>query len=149
MIAISTIAVIIISDPITDVLSELGSRIGVSPFYVSFILAPLASNGSELGAAYTLASRKTQAKATAGIAQLLGAGCMNNTLCLGVFLALIFFRRLSWTFTAETISILSVEVIIAFIGMKTTQTLLDGYFILAMFPLSIALVAVLETVGLE
>jgi len=149
MICISTIAVVLVSDPLTDVMSELGSRMEVSPFYVSFVLAPLASNGSELGAAITLAKRKTVAKATAGVSQLLGAGSMNNTMCLGVFLALIYFRNLKWTFTAETISILTAEIVTALIGMKTTQTLFDGFLILSIYPLSIALVALLESVGLQ
>jgi len=38
--------VLIFSDPMVDVLSELGNRIDVSPFYISFVLAPLASNAS-------------------------------------------------------------------------------------------------------
>ncbi|GAB5372355.1 hypothetical protein AAMO2058_001658300 [Amorphochlora amoebiformis] len=148
-ITISTIAVILVSDPICDVLSALGERIGISPFYVSFILAPLASNGSEMGAAYTLARRKTKSKVTAGVSQLLGAGSMNNTMALGVFLALIFSRGLKWTFTAETISILLVELVSGIVGLKTSQTLLDGCIILSMYPISLAVVVVLESFGLQ
>jgi len=149
MIVVGTIAVVLVSDPVCAVMSELGKRMSISPFFVSFVLAPIASNGSELVAAYTLASRKTVAKATAGVSTLIGAGTMNNTLCLGVFFALIFFRGLKWTFTAETISILVVEIVCALIGLKTTQTMADGIIIASMFPLSIALVATLEAVGLQ
>lgn len=39
-----------------------------------------------------------------------GAACMNNTFCLGVFMFLIFFRSLAWEFSAETVSILLVQV---------------------------------------
>lgn len=39
-----------------------------------------------------------------------GAACMNNTFCLGVFMFLIFFRSLAWEFSAETITILLVQV---------------------------------------
>ena len=35
---------------------------------------------------------------------------MNNTFCLGVFMFLIFFRSLAWEFSAETVSILLVQV---------------------------------------
>jgi Ca2+/Na+ antiporter len=45
---IGTILVLIFSDPMVDVLAEIGAKTGVPPFYVSFILAPLASNASEL-----------------------------------------------------------------------------------------------------
>jgi len=46
-----TMMVILFSDPMVGVLSAFGKLIGVNPFYVSFVLAPLASNGSELLAA--------------------------------------------------------------------------------------------------
>ena len=32
--------------------------------------------------------------------QLYGAATMNNTLCLGVFAALVYFRELDWQFSA-------------------------------------------------
>ena len=37
---------------------------------------------------------------------------MNNTFCLGIFLALIYMRGMKWTFSAETISIVVVQLII-------------------------------------
>merc|ERR1719160_383623 len=48
---IGTLIVTLISDPMTDCLAELGVRLGVSPFYIAFVLAPLASNAAELIAA--------------------------------------------------------------------------------------------------
>ena len=39
-----------------------------------------------------------------------GAACMNNTFCLGVFMFLIYFRSLAWEFSAETVTILAVQV---------------------------------------
>lgn len=35
---------------------------------------------------------------------------MNNTFCLGVFMFLIYFRHLAWEFSAETVTILVVQV---------------------------------------
>jgi hypothetical protein len=35
---------------------------------------------------------------------------MNNTFCLGIFLLLIYAKNLAWQFSAETISILFIEV---------------------------------------
>ena len=51
-------------------------RAGVSPFYVSFVLAPLASNASELIAAYSYALKKTQKSVTISFTALEGAACM-------------------------------------------------------------------------
>ena len=40
--------VLLFSDPMVDVLSEIGNVVHVPAFYVSFLLAPLASNACEL-----------------------------------------------------------------------------------------------------
>ena len=45
---LGTLLVVVFSDPMVDVMSNLGARIGVPPFYIAFVLAPLASNASEL-----------------------------------------------------------------------------------------------------
>ena len=79
-----------------DCMSNLGERTGVPAFYVAFILAPLASNASELLASYNYAGKKTRKTITVSLASLEGAACMNNTFCLAIFMALIYFRQLAW-----------------------------------------------------
>lgn len=91
-----------------------------------------------------------QAGTDVSFSQLLGAACLNNTFCLGIFLALISFRPLVWAFTSETISILFIEVIMFFMAIKTTHTVLDGIMVASLFPFSIILVYLLEyQVGLN
>uniref|UniRef100_M4BED1 EF-hand domain-containing protein n=1 Tax=Hyaloperonospora arabidopsidis (strain Emoy2) TaxID=559515 RepID=M4BED1_HYAAE len=152
MMALGTALVLIFSDPMVDVLSEVGARTGVPAFYVSFVVAPLASNASELIAAYNYAQKKTSKTISISVSALLGAACMNNTFCLGIFAALMSFKTggLVWQFSAETLSILFVEFSVGFIAMKKTQRLLDGLFVMLLYPLSIILVIVLENVlGLD
>jgi hypothetical protein len=36
------------ADPMVDVLAEVGNRLDIPAFYVAFVLAPLASNASEV-----------------------------------------------------------------------------------------------------
>merc|ERR1712188_80190 len=55
---VGTIVVLIFSDPISDVLTAVGDRIGGNAFYVAFVVAPLITNGSELMASYTFASHQ-------------------------------------------------------------------------------------------
>ena len=75
---------------------------------------------------------------------------MNNTFCLLIFMALIYFRGLAWQYTAETIVIVVVQLLLAVFARKTVNTTTDAYIILAIFPLSIVLVSVLENVvGLD
>jgi len=143
--------VLLFSDPMVDVMGALGDFIGISGFYVSFVLAPLASNASELIAALAFASKKTKDSITTSLSTLLGAACMNNTFCLAIFLALIVFRHpLEWTFTAETLSILFVEILMFFFAIRRIMPMRDMWLVLSLFPLSIVFVAVLENVcGLD
>jgi hypothetical protein len=130
-----------------DVMQEIAVRINMSPFYVSFILAPLASNASEVLASSYYASKKTSKTITVSFSALLGAGAMNNTFCLSIFMGLIYFRGLAWQYTAETICIVLVQVIIYFVTLKENFTSLDGLKIMAIFPASIALIAFLTAIG--
>jgi len=141
-----TLVVLVFSDPMVDVLAALGNFVGVAPFYVSFVLAPLASNASELVASMNYASKKTKSTITTSLSTLLGAANMNNTFCLAIFYALIVFRTgLKWTFSAETISIVGVQVIMFFFAYQKTMKLWTAFVVLSFFPLSIVLVAFLES----
>eukprot|EP00622_Pseudochattonella_farcimen_P006752 FR742609.1.p1 GENE.FR742609.1~~FR742609.1.p1 ORF type:complete len:307 (+),score=42.27 FR742609.1:79-921(+) len=144
---IGTLLVVIFSDPMTDVLDELGQRIGVSSFYTAFLLAPVASNASELLTSYMYAQKKTTKSISISIQALQGAACMNNTFCLAIFMALIPFQGLIWTFTAETIRILASQVVVALFSFKKTQRGIDGILVLMTYPACLALVEVLEAPG--
>merc|ERR1711916_426743 len=58
LMGLGTFLVLLFSDPMVDVLSEFGARTHIPAFYISFVLAPLASNASELIAAYNYALKK-------------------------------------------------------------------------------------------
>ena len=139
-----TVLVLLISDPMVDVMGEIGNRIGISPFYISFVLAPLSSNASELIASYSYALKKTKRTITISFSALLGAACMNNTFCLAIFMALMVFKGLRWQFSAETVSILLVQITMFAVGMKRVHYLKDGLIVLLLYPASLALVAALE-----
>lgn len=144
-----TLLVLLFSDPMVAVMDVLAKRIGISAFYVAFVMAPLASNASELMASYNYAAKKTRKSITISFQQLEGAACMNNTFCLGLFLALVYFRGLVWEFAAETISILLVQILMFFMTQKTTHTLLDAILVLLLYPLSLIVVYGLEAAGLD
>lgn len=56
-------------------------------------------------------------------------------------------QNLSWEFFAETLTILIVQFTMAFFAFKKVHTLLDGFLILSLYPLSLMLVYVLEAYG--
>jgi Ca2+/Na+ antiporter len=149
MLFMGALLVLLFSDPMVDVMQEIAVRANVSPFYVSFVLAPLASNASEVIASMYYASKKTRKTITVSLTALEGAANMNNTFCLSIFMGLVYFRGLAWHYTAETLAILLVEVIVAICVQRNVMTLRMGVFISFLFPLSMALVAILEAFGFD
>merc|ERR1712007_164180 len=142
--------VLLFTDPMCDMLTCIGHKLGINPFYVSFLVAPLASNASELLAAMRMASKKTKASMVGALSSLEGAAIMNNTFCLGIFMLLIVWKHLMWTFAAETISILFVEVFVAFfVLIPQKQTLLHACFIMLCYPACLLVVVGLERLGLD
>ena len=105
----------------------MGDRFGCSAFYTAFLLAPVASNASELITSYSYAKKKTTRSISISLQALQGAACMNNTFCLAIFMALIYFKGLVWTFTAETIGILASQLVVALYSFKETQRVFDAY----------------------
>mmetsp|Transcript_64412 Transcript_64412/g.140241 ORF Transcript_64412/g.140241 Transcript_64412/m.140241 type:complete len:327 (+) Transcript_64412:176-1156(+) len=147
MMGFGTLLVLVFSDPMVDVMSNLGKRMDISGFYISFVLAPLASNASELIAGMNYASKKTVKTVTISISTFQGAASMNNTFCLAIFLALVYVKELSWQFSAETISILFVEMAMLAFSLRSTQKVIDAFFIFSLYPISLGLVYGLEQMG--
>mmetsp|Transcript_26837 Transcript_26837/g.80484 ORF Transcript_26837/g.80484 Transcript_26837/m.80484 type:complete len:530 (+) Transcript_26837:155-1744(+) len=142
-----TAVVLAFSDPITDVLNVVADRIGINPFYIGFVVAPIITNGSEVLASYTFALKKTQKSMVVAYEQLLGAAVMNNTYCLFVFLCIIYFRKLVWTYTAETAAILCAEAAMCVVALKLKiHTTTTAAVVFAIYPATLALVYVLENV---
>jgi Ca2+/Na+ antiporter len=145
MMSLGTVLVIAFSDPMVDLLGEIGERVGIPAFYISFLLAPLASNSSELVAAYNYAQKRTAKSIVTSLAQLEGAAIMNNTFCLGIFLALVYFKGLAWEFSAETISIASIQLMLGvMVLLKKKQRLVDAFIVLSFYPVSLGIVWLLE-----
>merc|ERR1712160_224449 len=86
MLSIGTLMVVYFSDPMVDVMQEIAVKAQIPPFYVSFVLAPLASNSSEVVASMFYAAKKTRKTMTVSLSALEGAACMNNTFCLCIFM---------------------------------------------------------------
>jgi Ca2+/Na+ antiporter len=79
MLALGTVLVVYFSDPMVDVMQEIANRAHLPAFYVSFVLAPVASNSSEVVASMFYAAKKTRKTMTVSMSALVGAACTNNT----------------------------------------------------------------------
>ncbi len=78
---------------------------------------------------------------------LLGAAILNNTFVLAIFMVLIVVKGLAWQFTAETISILFVEIAMGWMSQKKVLKLRDGFVVLSLYPASVGIVAFVETLS--
>jgi Ca2+/Na+ antiporter len=147
MMSLGTFIVLVVSDPFVDLLTAWGDRLGIEAFYISFVVAPFASNASELLSAYTYAKKKSPKAMTTSLSTLIGAACMNNTFCLGIFFALIYVKKLAWQFTAETCSIMLIQWIIGLLAMSSnTMSYFMAWVVLACYPFCLFVVWYLENV---
>lgn len=142
--------VTIFADPMCDVLDSLTnpnnhSHIPISAFYVSFVVTPLCSNASELVSSLLFAAKKKKENVSMTFSQLYGAGTMNNTLCLGIFAALVYFRELKWFYSAEVFVIIFVQWLVGLIALRLTYKVWMAGIIGALYVVSIGLVALLES----
>lgn len=148
MLLLGTVLGISFSDPMVSVMEEIATRLNIPAFYVSFLLAPLALNASEVMASQYYARKKTHKTITVSLTALEGVVAMNNTFCLSIFMGLIFFRRLAWQYTAETIAIVAVEFIMFAVAVWCkTLNVARALIIIAIFPLSLAMIATLKSLG--
>jgi hypothetical protein len=81
------------------------------------------------------------------VIQIYGAVTMKNTMCLGIFLAIVYLRGLVWDFSAEVLVVFFATLIMGGIAaVRTTFPLWMAFIGLALYPISIGLVAFLDSV---
>jgi len=146
---IGTFLVLLFSDPLVDVIDSVGDRTGISDFYLAFIFAPLVTNGSELTVSYKFAQKKTKDSITCSLQQLYGAGTMNNTMTLGVFVFLVYFKDLYWDYDAETACIVLIELFMVILSRTSRLSVFAGLCVLTLYPLCLVGTALLENYGIS
>ncbi|KAG9159504.1 hypothetical protein Leryth_022754 [Lithospermum erythrorhizon] len=135
------------ADPLVDAVDNFSSATSIPTFFISFIALPFATNSSEAVSAIIFATRKKMRSASLTFSEIYGAVTMNNVLCLSVFLALVYARGLTWDFSSEVLVILIVCIVMGvFASMKTTFPLWTSILAFLLYPLSLALVYVLDYV---
>ncbi|KAH8060298.1 calcium ion antiporter [Aureococcus anophagefferens] len=146
--AVGTAVVLIFSDPMVDVMSEIGARTGISPFYVSFVLAPSRRTRRSCSRRSTT-RRRRRGTPSRSPSRPSRAPSMNNTFCLSIFMGLIYFKGIAWQYSAETIAIVFVQLAVGAVLTKKTLTMRDAAIVLSFYPASMLLVAGLEAMGLD
>ena len=136
------------SSALIDVMDALGTRFGISAFYVSFLFSPVVADLYSFILTYRYALRKTSKSITLSLVSLVGSVIVNNTMVFGVFMILIYTQDLAWIYLSETTIIISTEIIIGLYAVKNVHTFLDGCIILSWYPLSIVIIYIWNTYGL-
>eukprot|EP01025_Chloroclados_australasicus_P048108 TRINITY_DN5436_c0_g1_i2.p1 TRINITY_DN5436_c0_g1~~TRINITY_DN5436_c0_g1_i2.p1 ORF type:complete len:558 (-),score=69.45 TRINITY_DN5436_c0_g1_i2:617-2230(-) len=144
---IGTAICAVFSDPLVGALGDFAKVTKIPPFYVAFVVTPLASNASELVSSFKFAAKKKKKNISLTFSQVYGAVTMNNTLGLGLFMLIIYVQGIPWTFSSEVIAIILVTAIMGFLGgFKRTFSMLFGFLALALYPLAIVVVYVLDEI---
>lgn len=137
----------IFADPLVDAVDNFSDATSIPSFFISFIIMPFATNSSEGVSALIFASRKKKRTASLTYSEIYGAVTMNNTLCLGVFLAIIYIRGLDWDFSAEVLVIVLVVLVMGLLSsFRTTFPLWMSSIAFIFYPLTLAIVYVLDYV---
>lgn len=142
---VGTALVLLFSDPMVDLLATMADKRDIPAFYVSFLIAPLASNASELVSAMKLAKKKTRESMKESLSTLCGAAIMNNTFVLGIFFLCFIIADLVWQFSAETVSICLIQYVIGATAIcKNVQRPFEGFIILLCYPAAMGIVYILK-----
>lgn len=118
---------------------------GIPAFFVGFVVTPFASNSSELVSSLRFAAKKRTKNISLTFSQVYGAVTMNNTLVLGVFLLVVWYQDLSWTYTSEVAIIVGTTLLVGGLGMtRLTWRAWSAFALLALYPLSVVLVYIFD-----
>jgi len=145
LLVIGTIICGIFSEPLVGVIGAVSTKMNISPFYISFVVAPIALNTREIIASFSYARKKTTNSISLLLSSFNGSATMNNTLALAIFLGIIYFRSLPWNFAAEVITLVIVIILVGLNSLPKIIRLWQAFFVGSLYPLSILLVFIMKT----
>eukprot|EP00899_Mesostigma_viride_P029738 jgi/Mesvir1/994/Mv17534-RA.1 len=140
-----TAIVTFFADPVINTVGDFSAASGIPPFFVAFIAMPLASNSSELVASFLFARKRRKRNMSLTMSSIYGAITMNNTLCLGVFLWIVYMRGLVWNYSSEVLVTVAAALAVGSLGVgRTTFPLWMSLAVLLIYPAAVGGVAFLD-----
>ncbi|RDY02383.1 Sodium/calcium exchanger NCL [Mucuna pruriens] len=107
----------LLAEPLIASVQKFSEAAGISSFFISFILVPLATNFREATSAIKEASHKKSSNTSQTMYEIYGAVFMNNILGFVVISILIYMREITWEFSAD---VLIVAVVCAVMGLTAS-----------------------------
>jgi len=141
--------VTLFSDGVVNAIDAFGANTGIPNFVLGFVVCPFASNASEFISSLQFACAKKRQNMSVTFNQIYAACTMNNTLCLGVLLLLIYVKELEWDYTAEVGCILLTTWIIGLTAVGTTVKYWYAGFAVIIYPISLVFVEVCHAFGVN
>ncbi|XP_011083284.1 uncharacterized protein LOC105165819 [Sesamum indicum] len=134
----------VLAEPLIQSVHDFSKAARIPSFYVAFIFVPLATTARLAVSAINEARRKKLHTTSLTLSEIYGTVFMNNILGLAVLLSLIYFRGLSWNFSAEVLMVLLVSAIIGFLAsFNTVFPVWTSILAYMLYPLSLILVYIL------
>ncbi|XP_071730123.1 sodium/calcium exchanger NCL2-like isoform X2 [Rutidosis leptorrhynchoides] len=131
----------VLAEPLVESVRNFSESVNIEPFFVSFILVPLATNARSAIAAIRAAHQQRYYTASLTFSEIYHKVFMNNIQGFSVLVSVIYFRGLTWHFSAELIVVIFVCVIM---GLLTSfrQKFPNWTLLIALplYPLSLVVV---------
>ncbi|CAL0303748.1 unnamed protein product [Lupinus luteus] len=107
----------LLAEPLIDSVENFSEEAGISSFFISFIIVPIATNFREATSAIKEASHKKRRNTSQTIYEIYGSVFMNNILGFVVISSLIYMRDITWEFSADA---LVVAIVCAAMGLTAS-----------------------------
>ncbi|CAL0333736.1 unnamed protein product [Lupinus luteus] len=137
----------LLAEPLVHSVQNFSEKAGISSFFISFIIVPIATNFREATTAIREASHKKRGNTSQTIYEIYGSVFMNNILGFVVISSLIYMRNITWEFSAD---VLVVAIVCTVMGLtasfRSTFHLWTSFPAYAMYLVSLVLIFVLKDI---
>ncbi|KAI3702807.1 hypothetical protein L6452_28559 [Arctium lappa] len=123
----------VLAEPLVESVREFSESVKIEPFFVSFILVPLATNARSAIAAIRAAKQKRHLTTSLTFSEIYHKVFMNNILGFSVLVSVIYFRGLTWHFSAEILVVVIVCIIMGLLASFRSK--FPNWTLLIAFPL--------------
>ncbi|XP_024959912.1 sodium/calcium exchanger NCL2-like [Cynara cardunculus var. scolymus] len=123
----------VLAEPLVESVRKFSESVRIKTFYVSFILVPLATNARTAIAAIRAASQKRHQTTSLTFSEIYHKVFMNNILGFSVLVSVIYFRGLTWHFSAEILVVIIVCVVMGILASSRSK--FPNWTLFVAFPL--------------
>ncbi|XP_058197527.1 sodium/calcium exchanger NCL2-like isoform X2 [Rhododendron vialii] len=130
-----------LAEPLIYSILDLSTALGLSTFYISFVIIPFALKFKMAVSAIFPASQKSLKTASLTFSEIYGGVVMNNITGLSILLAIVYIKGLTWDYSVEVLVVLVVCAIIGLLAFfRSSYPLWTCILAFFLYPFSLLLV---------